>query len=256
MSSKYQTLSGFLISPFNGREDLSRDTEYDTKYRQFVQSNSIKLHAMCKIDDSFYLHIKVPSESQKGNYEYDVVLRFFTDKPEVQKSSNLRGYYIQFFSNSPSFMYQYAYLYNKEGYLIEALYDKIDADYIDVPPEKTNSSMKKSYDKSIYFACRFLSEKRFRYLEKNGVVKMKQISPDKFFRGISDFKSVKVDQALMNEDKKLQKELDKKKKERNNNKHNSSLSSAKNVTSINYVVKKQGSKKVAKKVGSRSTFKK
>ena len=74
MPSKYQTLSGFLLSPFNGREDLSRDTEYDTKYRQFVQSNSIKLHAMCKIDDSFYLHIKVPSESQKGNYEYDVVI--------------------------------------------------------------------------------------------------------------------------------------------------------------------------------------
>lgn len=249
MASKYQTLSGFLLSPFNRKEDLTKDQQYDTKYKQFVQKNSIKLHAMCIIADSYYLHIKVPSESQ-DNYEYDVVIRFFTDKPEVANASHLRGHYIQFFSNSPSFMYQYAYLYHKEGYLIKALYDKLDADYIDVPPEKTNSRMIKSYDKSIYFACRYLSEKRFRYLDKNGVLKMKEIPEEKFFRGISDFKSVKIDQSLMNEDRKLQRELAKKKHERK------SAGKRQNTQSITYVVKKTGKKKIAKKVGVKSTIRK
>ena len=151
MTSKYQTLSGFLIAPFHDRSNLEKDVTYDSKYKAFVSSNKIRIFAMCVIEDSYYIHVKIPSESQKnGKYEYDVVIRFFTDNPEILKQDTLRHYYIQFFSNSPSFMYQYAYLYKKEGFLIEALYDKIDADYIDTPPEKTNASMKTSYDKSIY----------------------------------------------------------------------------------------------------------
>lgn len=203
MASKYQTLTGFLSSPFK-QSDLDRDVNYDSKYRSYVSTNKIKVFAMCVIEDSYYIHIKVPSESQKnGKYEYDVVIRFFTDNPEVQAQDTLRNYYVQFFSNSPSFMYQYAYLYNKEGFLIETLYNKLDADYIDTPPEKTNSEMKKSYDKSIYFACRYLSEQKFRYLNKKGHLLAKKVDDSKFFANISDFKSVKLDQALMNEEKKL-----------------------------------------------------
>lgn len=211
MASKYQTLSGFLIAPFNNRESLQRDVTYDSKYRSFILSNRIKIQSMCILEDSYYIHIKVPSESQKKeNYEYDVVIRFFTDNPEVLKQETLSNYYIQFFSNSPSFMYQFAYLYNKEGYLIEALYNKIDADYIDKPPEKTNKEMKKSYDKSIYFACRFLSEQKFRYLNKRGRLLAKKVEPRKFFSGISDFKSVKLDQELINEERKLTKLIEQK----------------------------------------------
>lgn len=204
MATKYQTLSGFLLSPFHNSGNLERDVTYDSKYRSFVSTNKIRVFAMCVIEDSYYIHIKVPSESQKnGAYEYDVVIRFFTDKPEIKSQPNLRSYYIQFFSNSPSFMYQYAYLYNKEGFLIEALYNKLDVDYIDTPPEKTNSSMTKTYDKSIYFACRFLSEKKFRYLDKKGHILSKEVDKSKFFSNISDFKSVKLDQSLMAEEKKL-----------------------------------------------------
>lgn len=204
MTSKYQTISGFLIAPFRDRTNVEKDVTYDSKYRSFILSNKIRIFAMCVIEDSYYIHIKVPSESQKnGNYEYDVVIRFFTDNPETRAQDTLRNYYIQFFSNSPSFMYQYAYLYKKEGFLIEALYNKLDADYIDTPPEKTNKEMKKSYDKSIYFACRFLSDQKFRYLNKKGYLLSKKIDEKKFFSNISDFKSIKLDQSLINEEKKL-----------------------------------------------------
>ena len=141
---------------------------------------------------------------------YDVVIRFFTDNPEVAKQNHLRNYFIQFFSNSPSFMYQYAYLYNKEGFLIEALYNKLDPGYIDTPPEKTNKDMVMGYDKSIYFACRFLTDKKFRYLEKGGFGAFKKKTSSNFFREVSDFRSIKLDQQIMSEEKKLSKVLDSK----------------------------------------------
>ena len=78
----------------------------------------------------------------------------------------------------------------------------------------------------------------------------KEIPKEKFFRGISDFKSVKIDQSLMNEDRKLQRELAKKKNERK------SAGKRQNTQSITYVVKKTGKKKIAKKVGVKSTMRK
>ena len=268
MATKYQTLSGFLISPFKEGRNVERDVTYDSKYKAYVSTNKIKVFAMCVIEDSYYIHIKVPSETQKnGKYEYDVVIRFFTDNPEVQAQQTLSNYYIQFFSNSPSFMYQYAYLYNKEGFLIEALYNKLDADYIDTPPEKTNAGMKKSYDKSIYFACRYLSEQKFRYLNKKGHLLSKKVDDSKFFSNISDFKSVKLDQALMNEEKKLstlikQKAprtlLGRERREVTSKRIEATQSTAldKTKSSITYVKKTNGRSKIVgngKKTSSRTT---
>lgn len=268
MTSKYQTLTSFLMNPFKNGGDVQRDATYDAKYRSFVSTNKIKVFAMCIIEDSYYIHVKVPSESQKdGKYEYDVVIRFFTDNPEVQAQETLKNYYVQFFSNSPSFMYQYAYLYNKEGFLIETLYNKLDADYIDVPPEKTNADMKKSYDKSIYFACRFLSEQKFRYLNKKGHLSSKQVDDSKFFSNISDFKSVKLDQALMSEEKKLSALIQQKSPRSLLSKAKAgitgkrieatrSTSTDKTKSSITYVKKSKGGAKIVggtKKTSTRST---
>lgn len=254
MKTKYQTLSGFLLSPFNKKADLKKDTDYSTKYIAFSNSNKIRLYSMCIVEDSYYLHIKVPSESQKnGNYEYDVVIRFFTEDPEVIRNSNLNNYYIQFFSNSPSFMYQYAYLYNEGGYLISALYDKLDADYINVAPEKTNSDMVISYDKSIYFACRFLIDHP-RYLNKTGPLLLKEKDDKKFFQDITDFKSIKFDSSVLAEEKKLSKLLDNKSSKNRKEKSKSlgkkvstNNTSKDNKKSINVTVKKRAGNKNSKK---------
>lgn len=238
---QYQTLSDFLFNPFHSRNTVEKDVTYNNKYNEFVSTNKIKIHAITVLEDSYYYHIKVPSESQKdNNYNYDVIIRFFPEDSLASEQSHLRNYKIQFFSNSPSFMYQYAYVYKKNGYLIEALYDKLDADYIDTPPDKTNANQVISYDKSIYFACRYLSEGKFKYLEKNGLIKMKRVEPNKFFSGISDFKSIKLDQALMIEERKLKKGIDAKKKESKERKLSTSKSKS-NVTSVT-IVKKKGSK--------------
>lgn len=265
MTSKYQTLSGFLLSPFHTKGDLQKDTTYDSKYRSLVQSNGITLHAVCVVEDSYYFHIKIPSESQNGGkYKYDVVIRFFTDSAEVANEKHLRNYYIQFFSNAPSFMYQYAYLYNKEGFLIKALYDKLDADYINVPPEKTNAGMKLMYDKTIYCACRYLSDQRFRYLDKFGMMLAKKKDKSNFFRDISDFKSVKLDQELISEEKKLSRVLDskspkaRKKPTDDSHRKNASKSTVKGSSTSIFTKKKAGGRITIKpkKSAAKTTYKK
>jgi len=211
-SKKYQTISEFMRAPFNQftDENMEKSNKYSDAYNEFVRKNRIYLAGYTIIEDSYYMHIKVPSESQKDqSYYYDVVIRFFSDDPEVLKQSTLAAYNIQFFSNSPGFIYRYAVLYKQHGYLIDALQDKLDPDYKDKLPEKTNPNMSVSYDKTIYFACKYISERRFRILSKHGVLLQKKKKPDVFFLDIADFRSVKLDRELMKVEKDLTKEVEK-----------------------------------------------
>lgn len=212
-TKKYQTIQEFMRRPFENFDSMDKDTKYEALYKNYVSQNKIRIEGFVNIENSYYVHIKIPSESQTTDknkkYEYDVVIRFFTDKPELLLAGSFRAYYMQFFSNSPSFIYKYAYVYKQHDYLIEALYNKLDPEFKDVAPEKTNSNMEVSYDKSIYFACKFLSDHQFRYMNKHGVLRMKKKTPEKFFRDISDFKSVKFDQDIMAAEKKLKGSIEK-----------------------------------------------
>lgn len=204
--SKYQTLSEFVASPFRSKADLTRDKKYDMMYQNYIKSNSIYIKSYTTIEDSWYILIRVPSESQKGLIEYDVVLRFFPESPDIALESHLRNYKIQFFSNSPGFIYHYAYLYYMNGYLIHDLYNKSDMQSITTPPTTTNKDMTISYDKSIYFACRYLTSKQFGKLDKGGSMGAK-LPSDKFFNEISSFKDINTYNTILSEEKKLKRQI-------------------------------------------------
>ena len=243
---KFQTMPEFLVSPFHKPSNVERDNSYNATYSKMFNEHSIVFKNYTIIEDTYYINIGVPSETHKDKkFMYDVVIRFFPETEEVMKQTHLRNYKIQFFSNSPSFMYKYAYLYRKNGYLIDKLYDKIDSDYKDVEPKLTNAEMQMSYDKSIYIACRYLSENKFVALNKGHLPLNKKVSPERFFKAISDFKTVQVSQTLLNEERKLQNNLKKKKPEPKERK----LSTNKNseVHSITVVQKKTGKNKVTAK---------
>ena len=212
---KYQTLDQFLFNPFglfNG--NIPKARELDVLYEQ--ERRDIKLVAYTIVEDSYFFHVKIPSKSQKSdNVYHDVVIRFFTDNQEALNSNHIRDYYIQFFSNSPGFIYKYAVLYKKYDYLIKFLYDKLDPEYFDKLPKNMEKEMDLSFDKSIYFACRYLSERRFRVLNKVGISIGKKLKPDVFFKGITDFKTVTLNTELRNLSKSSLKEL-----ERELQKHN------------------------------------
>ena len=119
MANKYQTLSEFLVKPFGSPETITKDQSFNAKYITLLQKNGIKIKAVTEVENSWFYHITIASESNEG-YTYDVVIRFFTDNPLYLKEVSLRNYYVQFFSNAPSFMYTFAYVYKQNGFLIEA----------------------------------------------------------------------------------------------------------------------------------------
>lgn len=206
--AKYQTISEFLYMPFGMSASLAKLERYKALYLE--NTSKIILNAYTKIDESYYFHVKVPSASQKdANVYYDVVIRFFTNKADAKASSHLRDYFIQFFSNSPGFIYNYAVLYKNHGFLIDSLYTKMDPRYFDKLPIKTNKRLELSYDKTIYFACRFLNERKFKVLNKFSIPLGKKLSPDKFFNEIKDFQTIKIDSFMLNMERKAKNDLSK-----------------------------------------------
>ena len=261
--AKYQTISEFLFMPFGDRASQTKLAKYKELY--LANDSKIILNAHTKIEDSYYFHVKIPSVSQKdANVYYDVVIRFFTDNPAAKVSSNLRDYYIQFFSNSPGFIYNYAVLYRKEGFLIESLYTKMDPRYFDKLPIKANKTLELSYDKSIYFTCRFLYDKKFTVLNKFGAALGKKLSPDKFFDEIKDFQSIQIENTLLNMEKKSSKDITK----TFNSSSNKPVDSHRKVASNSTMKSNQGvvrktatnststTKSVVRKTASKSTVKK
>ena len=206
---KYQTLPEFMASPFGRGQSLDNDTKYHQKYLEFINTQKITLKAVTEIEGAWYYLIKIPSETNKDTIAYDVVIRFFADSKEVESESSLRNYKIQFFSNSPSFIFQYAYLYLKAGYGIELLYDKLDKTVKTTPPKNSNPNNIIMYDKSIYYACKYLSTKRFEVLGKRGPINLKKVRPNEFFSYISSFDNMQMEIAIANEERKLKREVEK-----------------------------------------------
>ena len=181
----YQTLSDFLVHPF-GVPFTDAGEKLNPKYDKFKNLISVKGYSV--LDESYYVHVKVPSESQPGKF-YDVVIQFMPATNTMEKEHMLDNYVIQFFSNSPSFIYKYAALYKLHGYMIDALQEKLDPEYADRLPENANKEMKLMYDKSIYFATRFLYDNRLTYLSKYALRYTRKLSFRELIDSISDNKS-------------------------------------------------------------------
>ena len=214
--STFQTIEEFLSRPFGNEE--KRNSEFEAKFLKLNREKRIRAIAHTRIDDDYLLHLSVGSDTNPTE-SYDVVLLFFTDNEEIKKEITFKNYYVKFFSNSPSFIYQYAVLYKQNGFLIDMLYDKLDEKYKDTLPDKVNKDHKLSYDSSIYCACRYL-QNHGGYFNKylNGASHKRS---EQFFREIKDFSDVKMINDIRNMDKKIDKELAENKKKSKELKRNS-----------------------------------
>ena len=202
LSVSMQTLNEFIHNPF-GQPNKQKYLQYESRYQSFKKNNKIKLVKSLFIDDNYFLHVRVPSESQKGSTHYDVVVQFYTPNKDVRRELTLQHYYVQFFSNSPGFMYKYASLYKLEGYLIEALYNKFQPGMLDVLPDKANKDYELFYDSSIYYACRYLLDNKITYLGKLNLRIFSTRNSTKFFENIQDTESV----GLMTDIAKLERSI-------------------------------------------------
>lgn len=199
----YQTLSDFLREPF-GSPDPETQRKLTEKYRKNIEK--IYVNAAVEYENTFFIHVKIPSESKPGA-SYDVVIQFLPPDKEVEKAATLENYFVQFFSNSPSFVYRYAVLYKNHGYMIDALQEKMDPNYANALPTKTNANMKLTYDKSLFFACMFLLENRRRYMIKSSLHRMPKMNFRKFIDGITSYQGEKFDYDIYELEANLKDEL-------------------------------------------------
>lgn len=201
-----QTLDQFVKSPFRTK-NTQKHLKYEDRYQTFSNTNKIKIEATLEMEKNYFIHLKVPSESQKGRLYYDVVVQFFTPSEKVESELTLKNYYVQFFSNSPGFIYKYAALYHIQGYLIEALVDKYQPGLIDTLPDKANSSYELYYDSSIYYACRYLQDHKLEALSKLDIKIRNKRTSKHFFDSIQDNESVGITRDVNNLEKAIKHEI-------------------------------------------------
>lgn len=104
----------------------------------------------------FYIHLIMPSETERDN-TYDVVVRLFDNS---HKELSLSKYDVQFFTNTPSYVYTFAYVYHEYGLSIQFLESKNGNKAVTKPPIVRNQFEVVSYDKYLFFAAKYIQDSR------------------------------------------------------------------------------------------------
>jgi len=163
-----QNLKAFIKNPAGpgstaqGNIQIIRD-DLNRRFLKLVKEKPITLDVY-RDKDEYYFHFKIPSETERTN-TYDVVLHFTMGEDDFKYDNFINNYYMIFFSNSPNFVYTFAYTYNEYGLLIPHLANKYKDIVLDQNPLVRNPGEVVNYDKSIYFACHYIEENR-KYLNK------------------------------------------------------------------------------------------
>lgn len=138
-----------------GKDQLLMVLDYRLKLLKEKQNISMKIYTTEK---DVYYHVMIPSENVDRDVTYDVIIKFKQTEKNEKFDQSYRQYQIEFFSNCPSFTYGYAYVANLNGYLIKELSDKYEEVVLTRPPVSKNPGLIFSYEKSIYFACKYIME--------------------------------------------------------------------------------------------------
>lgn len=159
-----QTLSEYLDNPMGkgstaiGNRQLIKDN-LNNRYAQLLQRHKSFKFTVYRDDDEYYFHFLIPSETKREN-TYDVVIHFTMDDENLKYNNYLYSYCLNFFSNCPSFTYTYAYVYYDYELLIPFLKDKYNSIVLKDNPVTRNPGEIISFEKSLYFACKYLQEHR------------------------------------------------------------------------------------------------
>ena len=109
--------------------------------------------------NAYYAHFKIPSETVKKFY-YDVVIKFTADARVGDGGKDLFKYAVQFYSNDPSFVYTYAYVFKKNEMFINELTDRMSKDALRKAPNIKNPHQNTGYVKTIVFAYLYMKSKK------------------------------------------------------------------------------------------------
>lgn len=155
-----QTLKEYLDNPMGkgstaiSNRNLIREN-LDVRYKKLLKDNKDFKHTVYVEGHDYYFHFLIPSESEREN-TYDVIIHLTEGDDDLKYDNFLYRYKVKFFSNCPSFTYTYAHVAFKYDRLINFLSKKYDKEVIKSAPVVRNPGEILNYEKSVYFACKYL----------------------------------------------------------------------------------------------------
>ena len=141
-----------------GKEQILMNLDYRLEVLQKYKDINMSIYTD---KGNVYYHLIIPSENKDRDNSYDVIIKFKQTDDKEKFDQSYRQYQIEFFSNCPSFTYGYAYVANINKYLASEFANKYEEAVLKYPPVSRNPGLVFGYEKSIYFACKFImSNKR------------------------------------------------------------------------------------------------
>ena len=105
---------------------------------------------------NYYFIVNIPSStSNKRALSYDVIIEVSNPK---NSPNNIFEKNVRFFSNSPSFSFFYAYVYNRHGLLIPWLKNKYSGTILQKRPTSRNPKEEVKLDQSLKTALLYIAE--------------------------------------------------------------------------------------------------
>ena len=183
----------------------------DNRYNKLIDKHkdfTIKVYNV-KGETGYFFHVIIPSET-KDDVSYDVVLRLYPEDNDIAKDKGIKRYVMQVFSNCPSFTYTYAYVFNDYNMLINILRNKYSNMVLKDNPIVRNPGEVINFEKSIYYACKYITS-HAGYIQKITLEpRVKNISKEDFIKLV---RNIDVISAEINKSEARSKAIKKKQKD-------------------------------------------
>ena len=152
----YLNIREYLVNPLGKGSSvlMIKDTQrvLDSKYHEVKGRIRMKWYTLY---DKYYIaHLKIPSMTH-DKLSYDVLLEFDIDS--IRDSANvINDGNVRVFSNCPSFTYTYANVFDKNRDMIDWAKSKYSSEIFTKEPETRNPYKLRSYERSLYFAIKYV----------------------------------------------------------------------------------------------------
>ena len=171
------TMGQFLINPTGkhsanvARRDRIRadlTSRFNKLYKERKKGFKLSLFKYPE-DKVIVAWFKIPSEElNKSSLTYDVLMEFQYPPsalrlPHSANYNSLKSLDMKVFSNSPNFTFTYAYVFNKEGFIIEWMKKRMSQRSLNKEPVKRNPDQGFGFEKSIYFSILYFQKYCIKY---------------------------------------------------------------------------------------------
>lgn len=150
------TFKEYIKNPMGRKNSVFSQREmFRSLYRQKL--DNILARELGKVDyklfihkDKYIVYFKIPSEVVPKFY-YDVVVEFYPTDNSIKMDNNIENYNVKFFSNDPSFVYTFAYAFNKNNLLFKDIDSKLPKISLKTAAKEKNPYNQVGYVKSLFF---------------------------------------------------------------------------------------------------------